>query len=232
MDNNSFGGGFEKDGNGYGGYNDYGNSQDGNYRSGYDREFGNGNVGNYGNDYGGNYGNSQGGNYGNNYGGGYGNDFGDSYKESFYSSVYGSSTDDIYYGDKQFPSRRLYKDSEDEFKRCPGKEIVGLIMGIVCLIDGVILMFVSIGIRSVISRYKTIYSSFGAYSYKPDYSGYKFSLFLYGAFTIALFIVVGNLKRRVYDQADIVTKKIDTGFTLSIIGAAVALIAMIVGISA
>ena len=169
--------------------------------------------------------------YGSSYGGGYGSD----YSDSFNASSYGSGMDDIYYGDKQFPSRRTYLDSEDEFKRCPGKEVVGLVLGIIGLIYGVIIIITGSAIRSLITKLKNAYSlyGYGTYTYSsPSYSSYKISLFIYGAFAIVLFFVVGVLKRKVYDQADIVTKKIDTGFTLSIIGAVLAGIGMIIGLSA
>lgn len=119
-------------------------------------------------------------------------------------------------------------DKPDKFYRCPGKEIVGLIMGIVSMIWGFVTIIVGSMVHALVSKYKV---QLGAVFTKYATTRYTTSVVIYGIFAIVLFCVVFILRRKVYDQADIVTKKIDVGLWLGIVGAVLGLIGIIVGVT-
>ena len=116
----------------------------------------------------------------------------------------------------------------DKFYRCPGKEIVGMIMGIVSLIWGIVTIAYGSLVHSTISAYKAKYGDFFT---KYASTRLTATVVVYGIFAIVLFFVVFILRRKVYDQADIVTKKIDVGLWLGIVGAVLGLIGIIIGVS-
>lgn len=117
-------------------------------------------------------------------------------------------------------------DKPDKFYKCPGKEITGLILGIASMIWGIIGIIYTSTIRSILSAYKAQYGSYVTKYATATYTSYAV---IYGLAAIILFVIVFILRRKVYDQADIVTKKIGAGFVMSIIGAILGIITIIIG---
>ena len=117
---------------------------------------------------------------------------------------------------------------------CPGKEITGLIFGIVSLLSGLTSGFFGIAAISLGIMYNTFYGRGSLYSSAASSRSSVIQIviyaILYGIMTIAFAIVTMVLRRKVMLQADAPTKKIRIGFGLAIAGMILGALAVLLGI--
>ena len=149
------------------------------------------------------------------------------YDPDGYDPNFNGGYDPRQYSQPVMNSPLLYE-KEDKFYKCPGKEITGLILGIVNLVWGVTSIVYGAAIHALIGAYKRAY---GSYMTRYSSAGNTAGVVIYGLSTLVLLFVVFVLRRKVYDQADIVTKKIDIGFYLAIVGAILGIIGLIIGVT-